>query len=251
MTRFIARVAAAVGMMASAIPVYAADPIRNIVLVHGAYADGSGWRGVADILKRDGYDVTVVQQPETSLADDVAATQRAIKQSGGPVILVGHSYGGVVITEAGNATEVKGLVYVAAVAPEAGEKMDELRAKFPPPTNNIITSSDGFLTLDPATFHADFAADLPAEDAAFMARSQVPINIKAITGIVKEAAWHSKPSWYAVATEDRKINPDLERFMAQRAGSTKIEVKGSHAIYVSQPQAIANLIEMAARGSSK
>ncbi len=251
MNRLFCTFAAIGSAIAYLAPAQAAEPVRNVVLVHGAYADGSGWRGVSDILTRDGYKVTIVQEPETSLADDVAATQRAIAQSGDPVILVGHSYGGVVITEAGNAPEVKALVYVAALAPDAGEKVDELRARFAPATNHTIKSPDGFLTLDPATFRADFAADLPAADAAFMARSQVPVSTKALGGIVTTAAWRSKPSWYAVATEDQKINPDLERFMAKRAGSTKVEVKGSHAVYVSQPQAIANLIETAANGAIK
>lgn len=227
---------------------YAAEPVKNIVLVHGAYADGSGWRGVAEILQKDGYKVTVVQEPETSLSDDVAATTRAIKQAGGPVVLVGHSYGGIVITQAGNLPEVRGLVYVAALAPEADENISETRAKFPPATNNVVKSADGFLTLNPATFHDDFAADLPEADAAFMAISQVGINEKAVAAMVTEAAWHSKPSWYAVATEDHKINPDFERFMAKRAGSTTVEIKGSHAVYVSQPQAVADLIENAATG---
>lgn len=232
-------------------PVYAAEPVKNIVLVHGAYADGSGWCGVADILLRDGYRVTVVQEPETSFTDDVAATMRAITRAGGPVVLVGHSYGGLVITQAGNAPEVKGLVYVAALAPDANENIGELRSKFPPATNNVVKSSDGFLTIDPATFHDDFAADLPAADAAFMALSQVPVSEKALGSMVTEAAWKSKPSWYAVATEDHKINPDFERYLAKRAGSTTVEIKGSHAVYVSQPQAIAELIEKAAAGVSK
>lgn len=231
--------------------VYAAEPIKNIVLVHGAYADGSGWRGVADILLRDGYRVTVVQEPETSLADDVAATTRAITHAGRPVVLVGHSYGGIVITQAGNAPEVKALVYVAALAPDANENLGAVRSTFPPATNNVVKSPDGFLTLDPATFHDDFAADLPAADAAFMALSQVPVNEKALGTMVTEAAWKSKPSWYAVATEDHKINPDFERFMAKRAGSMTVEIKGSHAVYVSQQQAVAELIEKAAAGAGK
>ncbi|WP_348531777.1 alpha/beta hydrolase [Rhizobium sp. 16-449-1b] len=240
---------AAVGSCTLAVAqVQAAEPVKNVVLVHGAYADGSGWRGVAEILQRDGYKVTVVQEPETSLSDDVAATTRAISQAGGPVVLVGHSYGGIVITQAGSDPQVKGLVYVAALAPDANEKIGETRSKFPPATNNVVKSADGFLTLNPATFHDDFAADLPEADAAFMAISQVPINEKAIAATVTEAAWRSKPSWYAVATEDHKINPDFERFMAKRAGSTTVEIKGSHAVYVSQPQAVAELIEKAAAG---
>jgi pimeloyl-ACP methyl ester carboxylesterase len=228
----------------------AAQPIKNVVLVHGAFADGSGWRAVSDILLHDGYKVTVVQEPETSLEDDVAATRRAIKQTGGPVVLVGHSYGGIVITQAGNVPEVQALVYVAALAPDANENIAEIRSKFPPSSNNVVKSPDGFLTINPETFHHDFAADLPKADADFMALSQVPVNEKAVGAIVKDAAWRSKPSWYAVATEDKKIDPDFERFMAKRAGSVTIEVKGSHAVYVSQPKAIAELIEKAAAGET-
>ncbi len=239
--------AATVGLSSCMIgQAYAAEPVKNIVLVHGAYADGSGWRGVAGILQKDGYKVTVVQEPETSLADDVAATTRAIKKAGGPVVLVGHSYGGIVITQAGNIPEVRGLVYVAALAPDVNENIGQTRSKFPAATNNVIKSGDGFLTLNPATFHNDFAADLSEADAAFMAISQVPVNEKAVGGMVTEAAWHAKPSWYAVATEDHKINPDFERFMAKRAGSTTVEIKGSHAVYVSQSKAVADLIEKAA-----
>jgi pimeloyl-ACP methyl ester carboxylesterase len=237
------------GGLLSIVPAYAADPIKNIVLVHGAFADGSGWRAVSDILTDDGYSVSIVQEPETSLEDDVAATTRVIKQAGGPVVLVGHSYGGVVVTQAGNDPEVKALVYISAVAPDANEKPSDLRSKFAPVTNNVVKSSDGFLTINQATFHDDFAADVPKADADYMARSQVPISEKAVTASVSEAAWHSKPSWYAVATNDHKINPDLERFMAKRAGSTTVEIDGSHAIYVSQPKAVAALIEQAAAGA--
>ncbi len=244
-------IAAIVSLTVLTSPALAAAPVKNIVLVHGAYADGSGWRGVADILSRDGYQVSVVQEPETTLDDDVATTKRAITLSGGPVILVGPSYGGVVITQAGDAPEVRGLVYIAALAPDVGEKLDELRSKFSPATNNVQKSADGFLTLDRATFQHDFAADIPEADAAFMARSQVAVSVKAIGAAVTKAAWHTKPSWYAVATEDMKINPDLERFMANRAGSTKVEIKGSHAVYVSQPKAVARLIEDAADGVNK
>lgn len=232
-------------------PAMSAELIRNVVLVHGAYADGSGWKRVSDILTRKGYKVTVVQEPETSLEDDVAATTRAIKQAGDPVVLVGHSYGGVVITQAGNLPQVRSLVYVAAIAPEAGENIAETRSKFPPATNNVVRSDDGFLTLNPDTFHDDFAADLPKETADFMARSQVPVNEKkALGATVTEAAWKTKPSWYAVATDDHKINPDFERFLAARAGSVIVEIKASHAVYVSQPQAVADLIEKAATMSN-
>jgi pimeloyl-ACP methyl ester carboxylesterase len=248
MRRLVSTMVALGGLALCLAPAHGAEPIKNIVLVHGAYADGSGWRGVSDILLRDGYKVTVVQEPETSMEDDVAATTRAIKQAGGPVVLVGHSYGGVVITQAGNLPEVQALVYVAALAPDAKENLAEVRGKFPPATNNVIKSADGFLTLDPATFHNDFAADLPKADADFMSRSQVPVSEKALGAMVTEAAWKSKPSWYAVATEDHKIDPDFERYMAKRAGSFTVEVKASHAVYVSQPQAIAGLIKKAAAG---
>jgi pimeloyl-ACP methyl ester carboxylesterase len=239
-----------VGLGSSFGAAHAGQPVKNVVLVHGAYADGSGWRAVSDILSRDGYRVTVVQEPETSLEDDVAATRRAIKQAGGPVVLVGHSYGGMVITQAGNLPEVQALVYVAAFAPDANENLAEVRSKFPPATNNVVKSTDGFLTLNQETFHHDFAADLPKADADFMALSQVPVSEKALSAVVKDAAWKSKPSWYAVATEDKKIDPDFERFMAKRAGSVTVEVKGSHAVYVSQPKAIADLIEKAAAGEN-
>ncbi|MBX5169406.1 alpha/beta hydrolase [Rhizobium sp. NZLR1b] len=250
MNHLVSAFAALAGFALSSAPVYSAEPVKNIVLVHGAYADGSGWRQVSDILTHEGYKVTVVQEPETSMADDVAATTRAIDQAGGSVVLVGHSYGGIVITQAGNAPSVKALVYVAALAPDAHEDLAEVRGKFPAATNNVIKSSDGFRTLDPKTFHEDFAADLPEADADFMARSQVPVSEKALGTKVTEAAWRSKPSWYVVATEDHKINPDFERYMAKRAGSSTVEIKGSHAVYVSQPQAVADLIKDAAEGAA-
>jgi pimeloyl-ACP methyl ester carboxylesterase len=225
------------------------EPIRNVVLVHGAFADGSGWRAVTEILQRDGYSVSIVQHPETSFADDVAATKRVIDAVNAPLILVGHSYGGAIITEAGADPRVRGLVYVAAFQPDVGETLGGLLHQAPPPSNSIIPAGDGFLMIDPKVFHADFAADLPAKDANFMAISQVPINASAIGAPITQAAWRDKPSWYAVATEDRQINPDLERFMAKRAGSVTIEVKGSHAIYASQPALVAELIERAARAA--
>ena len=244
----IAAAAAAVALLSAAVaPARAAEPVKNIVLVHGAFADGSGWRAVTEILQRDGYAVSVVQEPETSLADDVAATIRVIAGVKAPVVLVAHSYGGAVITQAGNEPQVRGLVYIAAFQPDTGKSLGSLLHQTPPPANSIIPAGDGFLMLDPKSFHADFGADLPAKDAAFMAISQVPIAASAIGAPITNAAWHNKPSWYAVATEDRQINPDLERFMAKRAGSTTIEVKGSHAIYASQPAAVAKLIEQAAK----
>ncbi len=224
-----------------------AEPIKNVVLVHGAFADGSGWRAVADILDRDGYSVSIVQEPETSFADDVAATKRIIASVNAPLILVGHSYGGAVITQAGNEPQVRGLVYIAAFQPDKGETLGGLLKQTPPAANSAIPAGEGYVIVNPKTFHADFAADLPAKEARFMAISQVPISVTGFGTPITEAAWHNKPSWYAVATDDRMINPDLERFMAKRAGSTTIEVKGSHAIYMSQPQAVARLIERAAK----
>jgi pimeloyl-ACP methyl ester carboxylesterase len=224
-----------------------AEPIKNVVLVHGAFADGSGWRAVADVLERDGYSVSVVQEPETSLADDTAATKRVIERVNAPLVLVGHSYGGAVITEAGNEPQVRSLVYIAAFEPDSGEALGALLKQTPPAANSAVPAGEGYVIVDPKAFHADFAADLPAREADFMAISQVPISTSAFGTPITNAAWHNKPSWYAVATEDREINPDLERFMAKRAGSTTIEVKGSHAIYMSQPATVAKLIEKAAK----
>ncbi len=245
----IAAAAVAVALLSAAVVPARAEPVKAVVLVHGAFADGSGWRAVTEILQRDGYSVAVVQEPETSLADDVAATKRAIAGVNAPLILVGHSYGGAVITEAGNDPQVRALVYVAAFAPDAGETLGGLLHQTPPPANSIVPAGEGYLKLDPKTFPADFAADLPAKDAAFMAISQVPIAASAIGAPIADPAWRSKPSWYAVATEDRQINPDLERFMAKRADSDTIEVKGSHAIYASQPAIVAALIERAAKAA--
>jgi len=227
----------------------AAEPIKNVVLVHGAFADGSGWRTVADILEHDGYSVSVVQEPETSMADDVAATKRIIESVNAPLILVGHSYGGAVITEAGNEPQVRGLVYIAAFQPDNGETLGALLKQKPPAANSAVPAGEGYVIVNPKTFHADFAADLPAKEANFMAISQVPISVTGFGTPIANAAWHNKPSWYAVATEDHMINPDVERFMAKRAGSTTIEVKGSHAIFMSQPKIVAKLIEQAAEGA--
>jgi pimeloyl-ACP methyl ester carboxylesterase len=243
LTASVASAALILGMSSVA----SAEPIKNVVLVHGAFADGSGWRAVADILERDGYSVSVVQEPETSLADDAAATKRMIERVNAPLILVGHSYGGAVITQAGNESQVRGLVYIAAFQPDNGETLGDLLKQKPPAANSAVPAGEGYVIVDPKTFHADFAADLPAKEADFMAISQVPISTSAFGTPITNAAWHNKPSWYAVATEDRMINPELERFMAKRAGSTTIEVKGSHAIFMSQPQIIARLIEQAAK----
>jgi pimeloyl-ACP methyl ester carboxylesterase len=212
--------------------------IRNIVLVHGAWADGSGWKGVYDILVKDGYNVSIVQEPETSFKDDVAATQRVLAQQDGPCILVGHSYGGAVITEAGADSSVAGLVYIAAHMPDVGENEADDGKRFPSDLSKsgaIKKTADGFTYLDPAQFHEYFAADLSAEQAAFMARSQVPNFADNFKAVITTAAWKSKPTWMLVAGADRTINPDLERWYATRANSHKVEVSGaSHAVYVSR-----------------
>jgi len=220
----------------------------NVVLVHGGFVDGSGWEGVYKILTKDGYTVSVVQNPTISLADDVTATKRIIAAQNGPVILVGHSYGGAVITEAGNDPKVAGLVYITAFAPDKGESVSSLIKDPPPgaPVPPILPPQDGYLFLDRAKFPASFAADVDAERAAFMAGSQVPWGVEALSGTISEPAWKTKPSWYLVVTEDKMIPPPAQRFMSQRAGSTVDEVAGSHAIYVSQPKAVAAIIKKAA-----
>lgn len=225
--------------------------VRNIVLVHGGFVDGSGWEGVYNVLKKDGYTVTIVQNPTISLADDVAVTKRAIAAQNGPVILVGHSYGGAVITEAGNDPKVAGLVYIAAFALDKGESVSSLIKDPPPgaPVPPILPPVDGFLLLDKAKFPASFAGDVSPEEAEFMADSQVPWGVNALGGTISEAAWKAKPSWYLLTTEDRMLPPDAQRLMSKRAGATVVEVKSSHAVYVSHPQAVAHIIEEAARGS--
>ena len=224
--------------------------VRNVVLVHGGFVDGSGWEGVYKALKKDGYAVTIVQNPTLSLAGDVAVTRRALAAQDGPAILVGHSYGGVVITEAGTDPKVAGLVYIAAFAPDKGESVAAL-LKDPPPgaaVPPILPPQDGFLFLDKAKFAASFAADVNPEAAAFMADSQTPWGVEALSGTISEPAWRIKPSWYLVATEDRMIPPDAQRAMSKRTGATVVEVKGSHAVYVSRPDAVASLIARAAKG---
>ena len=220
----------------------------NIVLVHGGFVDGSGWEGVYKILTKDGYTVSIVQNPTISLADDVTATRRIIAAQNGPVILVGHSYGGAVITEAGNDPKVLGLVYITAFAPDKGESVSSLIKDPPPgaPVPPILPPQDGYLFLDRAKFPASFAADVDPERAAFMADSQVPWGIEALGGTISEPAWKTKPSWYLVVTEDKMIPPPAQRFMSERAGATVDEVAGSHAIYVSQPSAVAEIIKKAA-----
>lgn len=224
--------------------------VKNVVLVHGGFVDGSSWEGVYKALKKEGYTVAIVQNATTSLADDVAVTKRTIAAQTGPVILVGHSYGGAVITEAGNDPKVAGLVYIAAFAPDKGESVSTLIKDPPPgaPVPPILPPQDGFLFLDKAKFAASFAADVAPDAAAFMADSQVPWGVEALSGTISEAAWKSKPSWYLVSTEDKMIPPDAQRAMSKRAGSTVVEVKGSHAVYVSQPRAVASIIENAAKG---
>jgi pimeloyl-ACP methyl ester carboxylesterase len=224
---------------------------KNIVLVHGGFVDGAGWEGVYKILKRDGYNVSIVQNPTISLDDDVAVTKRVLAVQDGPAILVGHSYGGAVITEAGNHPKVAGLVYITAFAPDKGESVGSLIKDPPPgaPVPPILPPQEGFLFLDKAKFPASFAADVEPEKAAFMADSQVPWGMGAISGAISEPAWRTKPSWYLIATDDKMIPPDAQRAMSKRAGSKIVEVKGSHAIYVSQPEAVAKFIEEAASGA--
>jgi pimeloyl-ACP methyl ester carboxylesterase len=222
--------------------------VRNVVLVHGGFVDGSGWRGVYDVLTADGFNVTVVQNQTLSLETDVETTRNVLDQQDGPAILVGHSYGGVVITEAGRHERVAGLVYIAAFAPDVGESVNALIADPPPgaPVPPILPPVDGFLFLDREKFADSFAADLSPEDAAFMADSQVPWGVEALNGAVTEPAWRSKPSWYLIATDDRMIPPPAQRAMSERAGATVVEEAGSHSIYVSQPHATAELIKLAA-----
>src|ERR1700722_2144805 len=226
------------------------SPVRNVVLVHGAWADGSGWRGVYDILVKDGYNVSIVQEPETTFQEDVAATKRVLALQGGPCILVAHSYGGSVITEVGTDPSVVGLVYIASHMPDAGESEAEDGKRFPSDLSKssaMKKTSEDFTYLEPARFHEYFAADVPAEQAAFMAQAQVLNKAENFKGVITKAAWRSRPSWMLVAGSDRIINPDLERWYATRAGSHKVEVPGaSHSVYVSHPKEVAALIEEAA-----
>jgi pimeloyl-ACP methyl ester carboxylesterase len=221
-----------------------------VVLVHGGFVDGSGWEDVYKILKTDGYSVSIVQNPTSSLADDVTATKRVIAAQDVPVVLVGHSYGGVVITEAGNDPKVAGLVYIAAFAPDKGESVAVLIKDPPPgaPVPPILPPQDGYLFLDRAKFADSFAADVTQEKAEFMANSQVPWGLEALNGTISDPAWKTKPSWYLVATEDKMIPPAAQQFMSRRAGSKVVQVEGSHAVYVSKPEAVAALIKEAARG---
>jgi pimeloyl-ACP methyl ester carboxylesterase len=222
--------------------------VTNVVLVHGAFADGSGWKPVADVLMHDGFAVYVVQEPETTFEADVAATRLVLDRSG-PCVLVGHSYGGMVITEAGAHPSVKSLVYVAAFQPDAGESAVDLNGKKPAAANSIAPVGGGYLQVKPESFPDDFAADVPKSLARFMAISQVPISVQAFGGKATAAAWSKKPSYAVVAQQDRMINPDLERFMTARAKSETIELPGSHAIFLSHPKEVAALIEKAARAA--
>jgi len=227
--------------------------LRNVVLVHGGFVDGSGWQGVYDSLTRDGFRVSIVQNPTQSLAGDVEATNQIIEAQDGPVVLVGHSYGGAVITEAGTHPNVAALVYIAAFAPDKEESVSTLIAEPPPgaPVPPILPPQNGYLFLDRANFWASFAADLPARSAAFMADSQVPWGVGALDGAVTDPAWRSKPSWYLVATEDRMIPPAAQYAMAERAGANLSEVAASHSVYLSQPEAVATLIAQAAAGGAE
>jgi len=221
---------------------------KNVVLVHGGFVDGSGWEGVYSELKQDGYTVSIVQNPTLSLQGDSDATKRIIDAQGEPVVLVGHSYGGAVITEAGNDPNVAALVYIAAFAPDKGESVNTLIDGFPKdgPQPPILPPRDGFLLLDREQFHDSFAADVDAEVAAFMADSQVPWGVDALGGTISEAAWASKPSWYLITTDDRMIPPQAQREMSGRTGATVEEAAASHSVYVSQPGAVAEIVKKAA-----
>jgi pimeloyl-ACP methyl ester carboxylesterase len=227
--------------------------VKDIVIVHGAFADGSGWEAVYNILTKRGYSVTVVQNPLSSLEDDVEAATRAIDKKSGPVVLVGHSWGGTVITQTGVHAKVASLVYVAAFVPNVGQStLDLVKTAPPAPENGILPPDDkGMIYYDKAKFHAGFAADVPKEKAAFMFDSQGPINVKCFVTPVTQAAWKSKPSFAILATDDKSINPDIQRAMYKNSGSNVTEIKGSHAIYVSQAKAVADVIELAAKGASK
>lgn len=251
MQRSISTMAIAFVASLAAFAAHAAD-VKNIVVVHGALVDGSGWKTATEILEKRGFNVTIVQQPITSLADDIAATNRVLDMQDGPTLLVGHSYGGVVITEAGHNNKVAGLVYVAAFQPDKGESLLSLASSKPSSGMNIRETPDGqYLYLDPAAFAKDFAADLPQDETAFMAKAQVFASKQSFSAKVGDPAWRAKNSWAIVATQDRSINPELEREMAKRAGSAITEITASHAVFASQPDKVADVIEAAARQSSK
>ncbi len=237
-------------MLAAAVPASAAT-IKNVVIVPGSLADGSGWRKVHDLLTAKGFEVTIVQPPMTSLEDDVRAARRILDLQDAESILVGHSYGGMIVTEAGSAANVAGLVYIAAFQPDAGETLFDLARRIPAATTGITATADDYLYLDPAVYAADFAADVPAADADFMARSQVFPSKASFETRIRNAAWKTKRSWALIAAEDRAIHPELMRMMAARAGSTTIEVSASHAVFMSRPDAVAGLIEDAAKALSQ
>lgn len=227
-------------------------PVKNIVLVHGAFVDGSGWKPVYKILVKAGYHVSVVQQPLTSFDADLAAVKRVLALQDGPCILVGHSYGGGLVTEAGNDQHVVGLVYIAAHAPDKGESEADNGKRIPPAYKSLQKPANGFDYIDPAHFAADFAADLPVKEAEFMANAQMPTADEVFHAVIQHPAWRTKPSWYMVAQSDRIINPDLERMYAKRAGSHTIEIAGaSHSVFESHPKEVANLIIEAATSTSK
>jgi pimeloyl-ACP methyl ester carboxylesterase len=238
----------AVSLLALAFASLAHGAVKNVVLVHGAFADGSGWKAVTDILQHDHYTVYVVQEPETTFEADVSATRIVLDRSG-PCVLVGHSYGGMIISEVGSHPAVRSLVYVAAFEPEIGESAGELQAKTPPASNSVIPAGGGFVQVKPEVFPTDFAADAPRPLAQFMAISQVPISAEIFDAKATAAAWSSKPSYAVIATEDRMINPELERFMSNRAKSQVIELQGSHAIFLSHSKEVASLIEKAAQAA--
>lgn len=240
-------------ILASAVNVSAQTPVKNIVLVHGAFADGSGWEAVYKLLTKRGYTVSVVGNPNTSLADDAAATKRVLDRQKGPAILVGHSYGGAIITEAGNHPNVAGLVYIAAFAPDANETLLQLLQSGPPAPNSGFLPPDaaGFIWYDRSKYHSGFCADLPKEKADFMADSQIPVSASVFGASISNPAWKNKPTWYIVATEDQTIPPDGERFMAKRMGAKITEIKASHVVFMSQPKAVTDVIEIAAKGALK
>lgn len=245
-------VAAGLFFAISIVPATAGPAIKNIVLVHGAFVDGSGWRSVYDILVKHGYHVTLVQQPLTSFENDVAAVNRILDRQDGPCVLVGHSYGGAVITVAGTNPHIAALVYIAAHAPAEGETEAANGKRFPNSSRPLVKTPDDFVFLDPANFAEDFAADLPEALAEFMAHAQIPTAAKVFTTPITNPAWKLKPSWYMVAKADKTINPDLERMYAKRAGSHTVEVEGaSHAVYISQPEKVAALIEEAAQSAAR
>jgi len=235
-------------LLATAFAAVASGAVKSVVLVHGSFADGSGWKPVADILQRDGYTVQVVQEPLTGLAADVAAT-RLVLDRAGPCVLVGHSWGGMIITEAGTRSNVRSLVYVYAFQPEVGETAGALQAKTPPASNNVVSVGGGFVQEKPESFSADFAADVPKALSEFMAISQAPITAASFSAKTTVAAWSRKPTYAVVSEQDRMINPDLERFMATRAKSQTIELDGSHSIFLSHPKEVAALIETAAKAA--